>query len=94
MDPDFPWRVVKALVEVAGYSYIGQALVAAFAGPRRGENLVYQVLKIITRPVERAVRLVTPRFVPDRHIPFVAFGVLLWIWFFAIVMIWRARQGL
>ena len=24
----------------------------------------------------------------------VAFGILLWIWFFTIVMIWRIRQGL
>jgi len=93
MDPEFPWRALKAVVEVAGCAYLGQALVAAFAGSRRHENFVYQIFKILTRPIERATRFLMPRFIPDRHIPFVAFGILLWIWFFTIVMIWRIRQG-
>jgi hypothetical protein len=93
MDPEFPWRAVKAVVEVAGCAYLGQALVAAFAGSRRGENIVYQIFKILTNPVDKATRFLTPRFIPDRHIPFVAFGILLWIWLFTIVMIWRIRQG-
>lgn len=93
MDPEFPWRALKAIVEVAGFSFLGQALVAAFAGSRRHENVVYQIFKIITRPVEKATRFVMPRFIPDRHIPFVAFGILLWIWVFAIVMIWKLKQG-
>ena len=93
MDPEFPWRVLKALVEVAGYSYLGQALVAAFAGARRHENVVYQILKIITKPVDKAVRFLMPRFVPDRHIPFVSFGLLIWIWLFAIIMIANIRRA-
>lgn len=93
MDPEFPWRALKAIVEVAGCAYLGQALVAAFAGSRRHENFVYQIFKILTNPIERATRFLMPKFIPDRHIPFVAFGILLWIWFFTIVMIWRIRQG-
>jgi hypothetical protein len=93
MDPEFPWRALKAVVEVAGCAYLGQALVAAFAGSRRHENFVYQIFKILTKPIERATRFLMPKFIPDRHIPFVAFGILLWIWFFTIVMIWRIRQG-
>jgi hypothetical protein len=84
MDPEFPLRVLKALVEVAGFAYLGQALVAAFSGNRREQNVVYQILRIITNPVARATRFITPRFIPDRHIPFVAFGILLWIWVLAI----------
>lgn len=94
MDPEFFWRALKTVVEVAGFAYLGQALVAAFAGSRRRENIVYQIFKILTNPVERATRYVMPRFIPDRHIPFVAFGILLWIWVLTIVMIWRLRQGL
>lgn len=93
MDPEFPWRALKAIVEVAGFSYIGQALVAAFSGNRRQQNIVYQILKIITNPVTRIARFVSPRFIPDRHVPFVAFGLLLWIWVFAILMIWNIRRG-
>jgi hypothetical protein len=93
MDPEFLWRALKAIVEVAGFSYLGQALVAAFAGARRRENVIYQIFKILTNPIERATRFVMPKFIPDRHIPFVAFGILLWIWVLTIVMIWRMRQG-
>ena len=93
MDAEFPWRALKAVVEVAGYAYLGQALVAAFAGTRRAENVVYQILKILTNPIDKAVRLLMPRFIPDRHIPFVSFGLLIWIWIFAILMIANIRRG-
>lgn len=93
MDPEFPWRALKAIVEVAGFAYIGQALVAAFAGSRRGENIVYQVFKIITNPVTKAARFLSPRFIPDRHVPFVAFGILLWIWIFTIIMLANLRRA-
>jgi hypothetical protein len=93
MDPEFPWRVLKAIVEVAGCAYIGQALVAAFAGSRRAENIVYQIFKIITNPVTRVARLLSPRFIPDRHVPFVAFGILLWIWIFTIIMLANLRRA-
>ena len=93
MDAEFPWRALKAVVEVAGYAYIGQALVAAFAGARRGENVIYQILKIITKPVDKSVRFVMPRFIPDRHIPFVSFGILLWVWIFTIIVIANIRRG-
>lgn len=93
MDPEFPWRALKAIVEVAGFAFLGQALVAAFSGARRHENIIYQIFKIITNPVTRATRFMMPRFIPDRHIPFVAFGLLLWIWFFAIIMIANIRRG-
>ena len=93
MDPEFPWRAVKAIVEVAGCAYIGQALVAAFALHRRHENIVYQIFKILTSPVDKAVRFLMPRFVPDRHIPFVSFGILIWIWLFTIIMIANIRRG-
>jgi hypothetical protein len=93
MDPEFPWRAIKAIVEVAGCSYLGMALVAAFAGARRGENIIYQVFKILTRPIDKAVRFVMPKFIPDRHIPFVAFGILIWIWLAMIVVIANIRRA-
>jgi hypothetical protein len=93
MDPEFPWRALKAIVEVAGFAYIGQALVAAFAGARRGENIIYQVFKIITGPVTKAARFISPRFVPDRHVPFVAFAILFWIWMFTIFMLANLRRA-
>ncbi len=93
MEPEFLLRALKAVVEVAGFAYLGQGLVALFSGARRDQNVIYQVFRIVTGPVTRATRAVMPRFIPDRHIPFVAFGLLLWIWIFLIVGLASLRRG-
>lgn len=72
--------ILRVLIEVAGYSLLGQGLLAILAGARREENVFYRILSTITRPVIRAVRFITPRFVIDAHIPFLAFFLLFWIW--------------
>lgn len=92
MEAELLLRALKALVEVAGFSYLGQGLVAVFAGAKREENAVFQIFRIITGPVTRATRLAMPRFIPDRHIPFVAFGLLLWAWLFLIIGIASLRR--
>lgn len=93
MEPEFLLRALKAVVEVAGFAYLGQGLVALFSGARRDQNVIYQVFRIVTGPVTRATRAVMPRFMPDRHIPFVAFGLLLWIWIFLIIGLASLRRG-
>ena len=93
MEPEFLLRALKAVVEVAGFAYLGQGLVALFSGTKRDQNVVYQVFRIVTGPVTRATRAVMPRFIPDRHIPFVAFGLLLWIWIFLIIGLASLRRG-
>ena len=85
MEPEFLLRALKAIVEVAGFAYLGQGLVAVFAGARRNENVIYQVFRIVTGPVTKLTRAVMPRFIPDRHIPFVGFGLLLWVWIFLLI---------
>jgi hypothetical protein len=93
MDPEFLLRALKAIVEVAGFSYLGQGLVAVFSGANRDKNVIYQVFRIITGPVTRATRLLMPKFIPDRHIPFIAFGLLMWVWIFLIFGIAGLRRG-
>lgn len=93
MDPEFLLRAAKALVEVAGFAYLGQGMVALFAGARRETNVVYQIFRIVTGPVTRVTRFVTPKFVPDRHVPFVAFGLLLWAWMLLLVALARLKAG-
>lgn len=92
MEPEFFLRALKAVIEVAGFAYIGQGLVALFSGTRREQNVIYQVFRIVTGPVTRATRAITPRFVPDRHVPFVAFGLLLWAWILVIIVLARVLQ--
>jgi len=93
MDLEFPLRAAKALIEVAGFAYLGQGVVAIFSGAKRDQNVVYQIFRILTSPVSRATRFLMPAFIPDRHIPFVAFGLLLWAWVFTLVALANALRG-
>ena len=77
--------IVKALLEVAGLALLGQGLLFLFAGSKRQGNVVYQGLSVVTRPVLRLTRFVTPRVVLDRHLGLVAFLLVALAWFFVLV---------
>ena len=77
--------IAKALAELAGLFILGQGALYVLAGRDRESNLFYQILKMLTRPVYRLVRLVTPKVVVDRHIPMVAFILLFWLWVFLTI---------
>lgn len=72
--------VLRALVEVAGLFLLGQGLLYVLAGASREGNGIYRLFRVITGPAVRIVRLVAPRRIIDRHIPFVAFFLLFWLW--------------
>ncbi|HEY5763333.1 MAG TPA: hypothetical protein VIS73_08995 [Rhodocyclaceae bacterium] len=73
-------KLVRALVEVAGFCLLGQGAVAIFAGPRRESNPIYQLFRVVTRPVIALLRAITPKFIIDRHLPYLAFFILFWAW--------------
>jgi uncharacterized protein YggT (Ycf19 family) len=77
--------IAKALAELAGLFILGQGVLYVLAGRNRESNFFYQILKTLTRPVYRLVRLVTPKVVVDRHIPMVAFIILFWLWVFLTI---------
>jgi len=72
--------LARVLVEVAGFSLLGQGVLALLAGKQRHANLFYRILDVITAPVVKAVRCITPRFIIDAHIPILAFFLLFWLW--------------
>ena len=76
---------IKLVAEVALLALLGQWVLGLLAGRRRQENLFYQLLQVVTNPIVKAVRLVTPRFVLDRHIPIAAFLLLTIVWLAATV---------
>lgn len=89
--PTLPWidvmqidlllvSALRVLVEVAGYALLGQGVLALLAGKSRHTNVFYQILQTVTRPVIRAVRFITPRFVIDAHVPLISFFLLFWLW--------------
>ena len=72
--------VLRALVEVSMLFLLGQGLLALLAGSRRHDNTMYKLFVIVTAPVLKAMRKVTPRQIIDKHLPFIAFAVLFWLW--------------
>lgn len=74
--------MLRALTEVALLTLLGQGLLAFLAGSRRATNPIYQLFNIVTRPVIKAVRFITPKVIIDKHLPFVTFFLLFWLWIF------------
>lgn len=72
--------ILKLLCEIALLSLAGQWVLGLLAGAKRDQNLFYQLLQIVTRPFVSGARLITPRVVIDRHVPLVAFLLLLFVW--------------
>lgn len=78
-------NVIKLIAEIALMALLGQWLLGLLAGARKEQNLFYQILEIIGRPFVRAARLLTPKLVLDRHVPLVAFCLLLFVWLGATI---------
>jgi hypothetical protein len=72
--------IFKALAELAFLFLLGRGLLFILAGRKRQGNIFYQVFCILTDPLLRAARWVTPGIIIDRHIPFVAVVLVGWIW--------------
>ena len=72
--------ILKALTEIAGLALLGQGVLFVLAGAGREQNLFYKVLRTVTAPIIRAVRFITPGFVPDRHIGMAAFFLVAGLW--------------
>ncbi len=69
--------ILKAINEIALLSLLGQGLLFLFAGAKRDSNPIYFLFKTLTSPVMKVARFITPRFVLDQHIGFVALFLLL-----------------
>jgi len=72
--------ILRALIEVALLFLLGQGLLALLAGSRRQSNPIYQIFVIVTQPVVKIARKITPAQVIDKHLPFAAFFALFWLW--------------
>jgi hypothetical protein len=84
--------ILKALVEVAGFSLIGQGVLYVFAGASRERNFIYIMFRTVTAPVFKVTRFITPRFILDRHIWMLTPLVLLVMW--ALVTYFKIKIAL
>jgi hypothetical protein len=77
---------IKLVVEIALMALAGQFVLGLLAGKRRDSNFFYRVLQVVTDPVVKGVRLITPRLVLDRHLPLAAFVLLASMWLIATMV--------
>lgn len=78
--------ILKALAELVGLFLIGRGLIAILVkfmrqAPER--NVIFQLFVVLTKPIINLARMITPRFVVDRHLPLVAFLLVIWIYVLA-----------
>ncbi len=76
---------VKLLAEIALLALVGQWVVGLLAGAGKDSNPFYRVLRGVGRPWVKAARWISPPVVMERHLPLVAFLVLLMVWVVAAV---------
>jgi hypothetical protein len=77
--------IIKGLAELAFMFFLGRGALYILAGHKREGNIFYGVLRVVTDPVIRVARFLTPRMVVDAHIPFVAVLLLVWVWLAIVV---------
>ncbi len=78
-------RVLKALVEIAAMSLLAQGVIAALSGNTRQQNVVYRLFQVVTAPIIRIARTITPKFIADQYVGLVGFFILFWLWIALIV---------
>jgi uncharacterized protein YggT (Ycf19 family) len=67
------------LCAFAALLLVGQGAVYILSFGRHETNAVYSFMSLLTSPVTKLVRRITPAKVADRHVPVVAFFLLFWI---------------
>lgn len=75
--------IFKAFSEILALSLLGQGVLWLVAGKSRDTNVIYRMFSVITRPVMRLARLVTPKLVLDRHVWMIAVLIVIVVWVFA-----------
>jgi hypothetical protein len=71
---------LKALVEIAAMALLAQGAVGIISGKFRQDNFVYRLLQVVTSPVHKVVRLITPAFITEGYLGLVGFFLLFWLW--------------
>lgn len=71
---------LKLVAEIALMAFAGQFVLGLLAGAKRERNVFYKLLEVMTSPFVRAVRVIKPKAVLDRHVPLAAFLLLCVVW--------------
>lgn len=77
--------IIKLICEIALLALAGRWLLGLLAGQKKESNFFYQTLQVITKPFVSVARFITPKAIIDRHVPFVAFLLLSFIWVVSLI---------
>lgn len=76
---------IQLIIAIALMGLLGQAVLYVLAGSNRENNLFYKIVKTIPMPFVKLFRLITPRKIEDRFVPFATFcglaALFLWLAF-------------
>ncbi len=70
----------KLIAEIALLALCGQWLLGWLTGASRNGNPFYAFLRLLGRPWIGVARWLSPKVVLDRHLPLVAFLLLMLVW--------------
>jgi hypothetical protein len=79
-------NTIKMVAEIALLALLGQWVLGLLAGAGKDRNLFYQILQIVGKPFVLMARFISPRQIIDRHVPLVAFLLLVFVWIAATLM--------
>lgn len=74
------FATLRMLVEINLFALIGQGVLSMLPGVDREKNLFYLILKTVASPAMRLARWISPKFVVDRHVGWIALFILLVLW--------------
>ena len=77
--------ICKLVAEIALLALAGQWVLGLLAGAKRDQHFFYQLLQMMTRPVVKGARMISPKVVIDRHVPLVAFFLIAFVWIGATI---------
>ena len=76
---------VQLIIAIALMGLLAQGVLYLLAGRNREDHLFYKIVKTIPMPFVKLFRLITPRAIDDRFVPFAAFcglsALFLWLAF-------------
>jgi hypothetical protein len=78
--------IAKSLIELSLMFIVARFVLGLLAGPKRDNNVFWQLLDVASKPALWLTRLVSPKLILDQHIPLAAASWLLMTWLLVVKM--------
>ena len=78
--------IAKSLIELSLMFMVGRFLLGLLAGPKRDNNVFWQLLDVASKPALWITRKISPRLILDQHIPLATSSWLIIAWVLVVQM--------